>query len=649
MTRRQIEKSRLALAHAGSPADHRQILRALVSRLENERASWGRRLEALRADYRRRLERWRTEEVPENTAVPAIPSDLHESKLYRITGSFALAAEAALAAWVFSRLGVNWWIGALAAVLIAATLHGLFALLFGDTERPRLGLWLLRRIVILPAAFAFLIAVALGVLARYVHGGLAVALLPALSVALWLGTISLLVLAAALFALAHIYAWSGRFEREYREAEAEERATGDFLAELRGERAPVNAAKMEETITAEPPASKPNGKASAWRGGFEVLILAAALGAAVNLTACAPQPGGASEIAPAEPDTGSALAIFVDTSGSCVPAALEAAWRNLRTELPEIIEKLRVSSLTVSRFDEDGWCPRSLAQFTPPRRAAHPREAAAASEWEDFGNIREAVREAEERDLVRTEGTERKNYELSLARALEGLDKTAVLPRPGRESARTDLVGLFGRIARSREARYVTDHGSRRYRAPALAEIAGAREPVQRSCSPGPERAGRGPAHARQSALGLRAVRAAAVPVGRRGAVGASGAVLRPGARGIACIVEAGLMWVSTVRNPIEGGLIGAKRSQLQVPVPRLAFSRTHILFPNTHRASRSGIEKNHSYTLRPVTSHRCRWVNSLIGRNRDRFRCSVKAASHWPREPRPIGEQPWASLAAVD
>src|SRR5207237_319435 len=72
-----------------------------------------------------------------------------------------------------------------------------------------------------------------GVLARYVHGALAVLLLPALSFALWLGTLSLLILAAGLFTVAHIQGWSARHEKEYREIDDEERVSSAFLDELR--------------------------------------------------------------------------------------------------------------------------------------------------------------------------------------------------------------------------------------------------------------------------------------------------------------------------------------------------------------------------------------------------------------------------------
>ena len=87
----------------------------------------------------------------------------------------------------------------------------------------------------MPAIFGFLIALALAMLARYVYGSMAVALLPLFSLSLWLGTISLLVLAASLFTVAHLRRWSLCYEKEHRKLDAEERVSSAFLKELQGE------------------------------------------------------------------------------------------------------------------------------------------------------------------------------------------------------------------------------------------------------------------------------------------------------------------------------------------------------------------------------------------------------------------------------
>src|SRR5207247_1679170 len=142
--------------------------------------------------------------------------------------------EAGLAAWIFNRLGIAWWFGVLTALFITFTLHGVFLQIFDNPERPKEAMYRIRRVAALPAIFGFLIALALAMLARYVYGSMAVALLPLFSLSLWLGTISLLVLAASLFTVAHLRGWSLRYEKEHRKLDAEERASSAFLKELQG-------------------------------------------------------------------------------------------------------------------------------------------------------------------------------------------------------------------------------------------------------------------------------------------------------------------------------------------------------------------------------------------------------------------------------
>src|SRR5437667_1933186 len=235
MNIKEIEKARLALKHAGAPADRDQLRSTLTSRLTNDVELLGQGEETTGKEFRRQLERWRTEEVPETVPVSAIPGDADDSRLYRVTAVFALLSEMALAAWIFDRLGVAWWFGVLTALFITFTLHGVFLQIFDNPERPKEAIYRIRRAAALPAIFGFLIALGLGMLARYVYGSMAVALLPLFSLSLWLGTISLLVLAASLFTVAHLRGWSVRYEKQYRKLDAEERASSSFLKELQDE------------------------------------------------------------------------------------------------------------------------------------------------------------------------------------------------------------------------------------------------------------------------------------------------------------------------------------------------------------------------------------------------------------------------------
>src|SRR2546430_12411052 len=185
----EIAKARTTLRNAGTTFDRNQLRATLLSHLAKDVEMVGQHMATVRADYRRKLERWRTQEVPENVWVSSLPSDMHDSWLYRMTGVFALLCEMALAAWIFNWLGVGWWMGVATALGITLTLHGIFLHLFDNPERPKEAIHRLRTRVSLPAIFGFLVALAVGVLARYVQGELAVLLLPAFSFALWLGTL----------------------------------------------------------------------------------------------------------------------------------------------------------------------------------------------------------------------------------------------------------------------------------------------------------------------------------------------------------------------------------------------------------------------------------------------------------------------------
>src|SRR5881296_948774 len=231
----EIAKARTTLLNAGTTFDRNQLRATLLAHLEKDVGTLGQQIATVRSDYRRKLERWRTQEVPENIPVCALPSDMHDSRLYRLTGVFALLCEMALAAWICGWLGVGWWMGVATALGITLTLHGIFLHVCDNRERPKEAIHRLRVRVSLPAIFGFLVALAVGVLARYVQGELAVLLLPAFSFALWLGTLSLVILAASLFTVAHIQGWSARHEKQYRELDNEERASSAFLDQLRAE------------------------------------------------------------------------------------------------------------------------------------------------------------------------------------------------------------------------------------------------------------------------------------------------------------------------------------------------------------------------------------------------------------------------------
>src|SRR5437867_3133488 len=230
-----IEKARRRLRHAGTLEDRAQCRQSMIARLRDDIEVLGHRKEAIQNDFRKRLATWETRSLPEPPPVLANPSDTHDARLYRLTGWIALLCETGLAAWIFMRLGVSAWIGALAAFGITFTLHGVFLYVFEDEERPKETAYRIKQYAAIPAVIGFVIAVAGGALARYVTGRMAYMLLPLFSFSLWLGTLSLIVLAASLFTIAHLRGWAKRHENEYWQLDGDSRASKAFLDQLEAE------------------------------------------------------------------------------------------------------------------------------------------------------------------------------------------------------------------------------------------------------------------------------------------------------------------------------------------------------------------------------------------------------------------------------
>src|SRR5437867_101127 len=405
----EIAKARTELLNAGTTFDRNQLRATLMSHLAKDVETLAQQMATVRADYRRKLERWRTQEVPENVWVSSLPSDMHDSWLYRMTGVFALLCEMALAAWIFNWLGVGWWMGVATALGITLTLHGIFLHLFDNPERPKEAIHRLRTRVSMPAIFGFLVALAVGVLARYVQGELAVLLLPAFSFALWLGTLSLVILAASLFTVAHIQGWSAHHEKQYRELDNEERASVAFLDQLRAE------GTRPEAVDSRSPFAGALSNISGTVAGRVAGLL-----------------------------TGGILALALVSASGCATAVKSAS-------VPEIVEQHGITQLNIWQFDEDGWSPRRLREIPLPAKQSAVRVQIPGTEWASFANIRMAVHDAEEREWRAQVVASEQHYREGIASALGALDREPVLPAAKHETPQSDIVGLLRRLSQASE------------------------------------------------------------------------------------------------------------------------------------------------------------------------------------------------------
>src|SRR2546427_3354933 len=341
--------------------------------------------------------------------------------------------------------------GVATALGITLTLHGIFLHLFDNPERRRKAVCRWGRGSSLPAIFGFLVALVVGVLARYVQGELAVLLLPAFSFALWLGTLSLVILAASLFTVAHIQGWSARHEKQYQEFDNEERVSSAFLDQLRAEgirpaavdsRSPFAGALSNISSTVA------GRVAGLLTGGILALALVSASGCATAVKSAS-----VPEAAVAAGPAAAILHTFVDTSGSCVRPALTEAWDTVRQELPEIVDQHGITQFNIWQFDEDGWSPRRLREIPLPAKQAAVRVQIPGTEWASFANIRMAVHDAEEREWRRQAVEAQQHYREGIARALVALDRELVLPAARHETPQSDIVGLLRRLSQASEQR----------------------------------------------------------------------------------------------------------------------------------------------------------------------------------------------------
>jgi hypothetical protein len=212
--------------------ERKRSIEAQISSLESSIRQLGTALAARRLMFWRKLETWWGVAVAPDAVPFTIPEDRRAGRQYRGSGLACVGIEGLAAAWIFSRLQLPLWYGALVAVLSAALLHGATLLVFRAVERPKEELGRIRDYLLKPALYVFAASFVILLLARTAQGELAVYLLPVVGVSLWTLTIGLVTLAGALFASAHIVTWSSHDEQEYRELTSELDKTNKFRDEL---------------------------------------------------------------------------------------------------------------------------------------------------------------------------------------------------------------------------------------------------------------------------------------------------------------------------------------------------------------------------------------------------------------------------------
>jgi hypothetical protein len=477
MNSKEIKKARHTLEDAGTVADRQGARSFIVEKLRSDAEVLGKRILVVVEEYRSFVATWLTVELPAETKPVALSDDSDKRRKYLMAGILALLVEMGLAGAIFALRGVPWWIGALGALGLTLVLDAaLHIVLFGKTQRPKESLRKLKRYVIAPAFAGLLLAVALVVLARYVEGTAAVKFLVLFSLALWLLTMSFMVLAAALFCAAHLYGTTERLERKYLTLEYEERITKAFLAELEVTSRSDGARALPSSAEVATPVAGVDGRPTARPVGsrvFESVGTLLPILALIILGACSspqagatPQGGRPTAIAATtqgQPETAaqaSVCEVIIDGSGSVV--GLEEVWKHVREELPMVVETLGCISLAVSSFNVDGWLLTPLKELQLPVLEV-PEQQRTSSEWMSFTNFRDAVAQEEERRLSRA----RQAHSTSVREALRALEGPIL--GSGDESPGSDVVGVLRRLSQVRDNRpryvlLITDGADTRYR-----------------------------------------------------------------------------------------------------------------------------------------------------------------------------------------
>jgi hypothetical protein len=221
------EKLQEDVNNAGDPIDLKATLSKGINRLAHQNNLLEERKAGLRLVYSKGLEKWWTTSVPTHQVPFPIPEDRHTARRYRGAAYACIAFEALLGASIFATfLMLPWWVailvGTVVAVLAANIFESSILLLFRQVDRPKQMLNDIRRWVLRPGFILFAVSLLFWLAARTATKEMALFLEPAMQITLWLTTVSLLLLGAALLAAASIVSWSEQITGEYRAVEQEQ-------------------------------------------------------------------------------------------------------------------------------------------------------------------------------------------------------------------------------------------------------------------------------------------------------------------------------------------------------------------------------------------------------------------------------------------
>lgn len=235
MRREEIEHERRILMatpiHLRGP-----LIEADIARVETELPGLEEKERGARHEYVEWRSAMRPDEKLDNVEVVRLPEDEAGRRWFTVGGIVAGAMEGGLASWIFHLRGVHWVIGLITAIALTWIAEVGFTAVY-DVVKTRLPKETLRRInrgVVTTFAVLGVVA-AIALIARYIEIPLVPVdvLLTVLSLSLWVGTLTLVLLAAHFFCAAKVYAGSGQRLGQYEAARGDVQANRMFLDDLR--------------------------------------------------------------------------------------------------------------------------------------------------------------------------------------------------------------------------------------------------------------------------------------------------------------------------------------------------------------------------------------------------------------------------------
>jgi hypothetical protein len=411
-----------------------------------------RRIANVEEDFARAFASW-TGGRPANPTPRAIPEDIAKAHRYRLGGAAAAVLEIALATLVLTGMGV----GLIAALISSIALTVLLLLLAHsaiaiatDRPSPPHSRDLIKKYVFRPALALTIPAIVIVLFARVVSdlpSWLLTFFLPLLNLSMWIATLGLILLGAALYALADLHRWSSRHARNLDQL-------CRWQAHLENRRAHYHAAiPRRQELAGEPSdGHTPNSPRSPSANSIaRRMMMTSLLALSWFIAGCdgtTGDKGAGVEVGPAQDRTPAALHIEIDVSGSVARQAGENVAHNLHRQLPQLIEATGAALCTVSHFAEDGWTVPTVLTVALPRREQPNVDALRkkAGEARIFSGVESSVEKANQLVVESAKQQAEEKHQAALNKALAEISPTTLNPAVETSAACTDLHGVLSRI-----------------------------------------------------------------------------------------------------------------------------------------------------------------------------------------------------------